>query len=143
MSFKDIKQKIKDILPRTLFWRSLLILIVPVLLIQIITTYVFFDRHWQKMGDRLAVSVANEINLAAGMIESDDSDINVLYVRQLLEETLDISLMYERGVSLERSFKSSKWFEKSRAGEFYQPDSGQGLQAGSGKPGVSYLCAIR
>ncbi len=130
MSFKDIKQKIKDILPRTLFWRSLLILIVPVLLIQIITTYVFFDRHWQKMGDRLAVSVANEINLAAGMIESDDSDINVLYVRQLLEETLDISLMYERGVSLERSFKSSKWFENPGRENFISRTLGKAFKQG-------------
>lgn len=130
MSFKDVKQKIKDILPRTLFWRSLLILIVPVLLIQIITTYVFFDRHWQKMGDRLAVSVANEINLAAGMIESDDSDINVLYVRQLLEETLDISLMYERGVSLERSFKSSKWFENPGRENFISRTLGKAFKQG-------------
>lgn len=51
----------KKILPRTLFGRSLLILVLPILLIQVLTTYIFFDRHWNKMTDRLAYAVAGEI----------------------------------------------------------------------------------
>ena len=49
---------LKRFLPRTLFGRSLLILVVPVFLIQVLTTYAFFDRHWDRMTSRLAYAVA-------------------------------------------------------------------------------------
>ena len=58
---------LKMLLPSTLLGRSLLILIVPVLLIQVVTTYVFFDRHWNKMTMRLAFAVAGEI--FAGIVD--------------------------------------------------------------------------
>lgn len=62
---------IKKILPRTLFGRSLLILVTPVILIQLITTYIFFERHWTKVTDRLAFSVAGEIAMVADRIEQE------------------------------------------------------------------------
>jgi two-component system osmolarity sensor histidine kinase EnvZ len=37
---------VKTFLPRTLFGRSLLIMATPILLIQVIAAYVFFDSHW-------------------------------------------------------------------------------------------------
>ena len=49
---------IKKYLPRSLLGRSLMILIMPVLLIQLITAVVFFDRHWGTMTRRLAFSVS-------------------------------------------------------------------------------------
>ncbi len=48
-----------------------MILIIPVLLIQLITTYVFFDRHWEKMTGRLSFAVAGEIAMLAEQIEAD------------------------------------------------------------------------
>lgn len=60
---------IKRFLPRTLFGRSLLILVTPVVLIQIFTTYMFFERHWTKITSRLAFGVAGEIALVSDVIE--------------------------------------------------------------------------
>lgn len=54
---------IKKFLPRSLLGRSLIILTVPVLLILGISTYVFFERHWERMSSRLAVAVAGEVAL--------------------------------------------------------------------------------
>lgn len=64
-----MKPSLKKILPRSLFGRSLLILIIPVLLIQVVTTYFFFQRNWIKMTDRLAYAVAGEIAIMADNIE--------------------------------------------------------------------------
>jgi two-component system osmolarity sensor histidine kinase EnvZ len=52
---------IKRFLPRTLFARSFLIITVPVVLAQAIATFVFYDRHWDAMTNRLAYAVAGEI----------------------------------------------------------------------------------
>ena len=64
---------IKRILPKTLFFRSLLILITPIFLIQIILTVVFFDRHWGKMTTRLAYAVSGEIALVVSYIDDNES----------------------------------------------------------------------
>ena len=47
---KDKKRPfIKRVLPRSLLGRSLLILVTPILLIQLVSAYIFLDNHWQKM----------------------------------------------------------------------------------------------
>ncbi len=52
---------IKRFLPRTLFGRTLLIIITPFLLMQVIATYYFYDQHWKKVTRRLANGVSGEI----------------------------------------------------------------------------------
>jgi two-component system, OmpR family, osmolarity sensor histidine kinase EnvZ len=53
---------LKKIFPRTLLFRSLLIVIVPIILIQIVVGGVFFDSIWYKTNRGLVRSAANEIN---------------------------------------------------------------------------------
>lgn len=48
-------------LPTSLFGRFLLIILLPALLVQMIATVIFYDRHWQTISYRLAESVAREI----------------------------------------------------------------------------------
>ena len=53
---------LKKIFPRTLLFRSLLIVIAPIILIQIVVGGVFFDSIWYKTNRGLVRSAANEIN---------------------------------------------------------------------------------
>jgi hypothetical protein len=56
MSSSPIKNfSLKTILPRSLFGRSLLILIIPVLLIQMITSFMFFRPSLVKSDNALGV----------------------------------------------------------------------------------------
>ena len=57
------------IVPRSLFWRSLLIVIVPLLILQILLTYIFYNRHWDTVTRWLAFGVASEVALLAETIE--------------------------------------------------------------------------
>ncbi len=54
-------QMIKPILPKSLFGRSLMIIITPLVLLQVVSTWVFFDRHWDTTTRRLASSIAGDI----------------------------------------------------------------------------------
>lgn len=88
---QGFRRWLHDRMPRTLFGRTLLIIVVPVLLLQITVTIVFFDRHWTKMADRLAASVAGEIAAAANQMEMAQGDSDQLdNIRQLLVANLDI-----------------------------------------------------
>lgn len=52
---------IKDYLPKSMFGRSLLILMAPLLLVETISAYVFFDNHWENVTKALANNIAGEV----------------------------------------------------------------------------------
>ncbi len=52
---------LKRCLPRTLLGRSLLIIVSPIILMQVIITYVFFDSHWDLVIRRLSSGLAGDI----------------------------------------------------------------------------------
>lgn len=51
----------KKYLPKSLFARALLILVLPTLLIQMVTAYIFFDRHWENVAKHMSGSLAGEV----------------------------------------------------------------------------------
>jgi len=65
---------LKRLLPRGLLARSLLIIVIPLVLLQVATTYVFFDRHWDVVSRRLNAAVASEIGLIARLIDTYPND---------------------------------------------------------------------
>ena len=52
----------KRVLPRSLFGRSLLIIVTPLILVQVIATWIFYDRVWDTVARRLSTAVAGEIS---------------------------------------------------------------------------------
>ena len=50
-----------SILPRSLFGRSLLIIVMPLILLQVVSTWIFYDRHWDTITRRLSSSIAGDI----------------------------------------------------------------------------------
>ena len=61
MSF-GLSSFLKDILPKRLFYRALLIVAIPVLVLQLVITVVFFDSLWIKTNKGMTKSLINEIN---------------------------------------------------------------------------------
>ena len=61
-------QLIKRFLPKTLFGRSVLIIVMPLILLQLVATYVFYDRLWDVVLRRLTGSVAGEIAMATDLL---------------------------------------------------------------------------
>lgn len=51
----------RRLLPRSLFGRSLLIIIMPLLVVQIVSTWYFYDRHWDVVARRLAQAIAGDV----------------------------------------------------------------------------------
>lgn len=55
--------KLRRYLPKTLFGRMLSIILVPMILVQVITVFVFYERHWDTVTRYMASSLASEISL--------------------------------------------------------------------------------
>lgn len=99
----NVKRKpfwIKKLLPRTLLGRSLMILITPILLIQIVTSYVFIDRHWSKMTTRLAFAVAGEIAAVTEAIEAGAEPDKLENISGYVARHLNLAITFDEGASL-------------------------------------------
>lgn len=79
-AFKTFREKV---LPRSLYARSMMILVLPVFLMQLIVAYVFIERHWESMSDRLVFALSGEIRMLAAQIKSAD---DAKEIDRLIEE---------------------------------------------------------
>ncbi len=58
------------LLPRTLYGRSLLIIVTPLILLQIVSTWIFYDRHWDTITKRLAAAIAGDVSQIVELLGS-------------------------------------------------------------------------
>ena len=114
---------IKIVLPKGLFYRSLIIVAAPIIILQLIVSIVFFDSIWIKANKGMTRSLVSEIKTLVDVYnQSDENQINYItsiykknydYVINVLEkEILDDS--FERKFSpmdrsLRRELKSTFW----------------------------------
>lgn len=89
------------LIPRTLFGRSLLIVVLPLLLLQLVLTYMFYNRHWDNVTLWLASGVAGEVALLVELIENapDDATITALLDRARRHTELGLSLQWNARLS--------------------------------------------
>jgi len=55
--------QLRDFLPKTLFGRMLSIILVPMIFVQVITVFIFYERHWDTVTRHMAQNLAGEIGL--------------------------------------------------------------------------------
>ena len=60
--FSGLSNFLKKILPKRLFYRALLIVAVPILVLQLVITIVFFDSLWIKTNKEMTRALVNEIS---------------------------------------------------------------------------------
>ncbi len=61
---------VKSLLPRSLFGRAVAILLLPILLLQIVVGFVFFQRHYQRVTEQLTAMTARELRYFVEEIEA-------------------------------------------------------------------------
>ncbi len=80
--FYGLNKIIKNILPKSLFYRALLIVAVPVLVLQLVVTVVFFDSLWIKTTKGMTRALVNEMSTLLEFYKNDSydkSEINNLF----------------------------------------------------------------
>ncbi|MGE4527788.1 MAG: ATP-binding protein [Rhodospirillaceae bacterium] len=60
--------RLKALLPKSLLGRSLMIILTPLILLQLVTATVFYDRHWGTITRRLAASVAGDAGVVVAYL---------------------------------------------------------------------------
>ena len=103
------KNRIKNILPQTLFGRALLIIVTPLILMQAISTFVFFDRHWDTMTRRLAHTLAGDIAFIVDSLTPlpKQLDLNQIFLKA--DDILHIRLTYSPEEILVKKKPFQQW----------------------------------
>ena len=108
--FYGLNNIIKKILPKRLFYRSLIIVATPMILLQIIITVVFFDSLWIKANKGMTRSLVSEIRT-----------LYDVYVGPDMEQKQTIIDLYNKNFDFVISFKKNESFPKTLEERWYSP----------------------
>ena len=72
--FSGSNNLFRKVLPKRLFYRALLIVAVPVIVLQLVITIVFFDSLWIKTNKGMTRTLVNEISAFIEAYESEKVD---------------------------------------------------------------------
>ena len=91
--FYGLNKFIKKILPKRLFYRSLLIVAVPIIGLQLIISIVFFDSLWIKTNKGMTRALVGEIKTFINAYENEEYDKEFLIL--VFREHLDFNVKFE------------------------------------------------
>jgi two-component system osmolarity sensor histidine kinase EnvZ len=93
----DAMLTIKRLLPRSLFGRWLLLLVGPIVVLQALLTYVFYERHWDAVTRRLGLGLAGEIAVVISTRESNSNPVALSELVQRMGQSLEIDISFLPG----------------------------------------------
>ena len=105
--FYGLNKFIKKILPKGLFYRALLIVAVPVILLQLIITFVFFDSLWIKTNKGMTRALVNEITTFIQVYNDEIYDKDE--ITNLFSVYQDLNIEFNQDENFNYDF-DERWF---------------------------------
>lgn len=87
-------------LPTGLYARSLLIIIIPMVLLQSVVAFVFMERHWQLVTERLSMAVTRDIAAVIDLINTFPDQRDNAEIVRIARERLNLNIAVENGNEL-------------------------------------------
>ena len=79
------------LLPRTLFFRTMLLIFIPLIVVQVVSVVVFFDGSWSRMGRRLSENLVDEMNV---LIRLKEEGLPLTEVQKMAAEGFQIDFRF-------------------------------------------------
>ena len=105
--FYGLSKLIKNILPKSLFYRALLIVAIPVIVLQLVITIVFFDSLWIKTNKGMTKALVNEIKTFVEVYNDEIYDKDEITNLFSLYQDLNIEYIEENNFNYEYQ---ERWF---------------------------------
>ena len=105
--FYGLNKFIKNLLPKRLFYRALLIVAVPVIVLQIIISFVFFDSLWIKTNKGMTRALVNEINTFIEVYDDEIYDKNEITNLFSVYQDLNIDFIEDNNFNFKYD---ERWF---------------------------------
>ena len=82
----------RKFLPRSLFFRTMLLIFIPLIVVQVVSIVAFFDGSWGRVGRRLSTNLTSEMAFVMQLAEKNPADIE--YVKSLASKIFDLDVDY-------------------------------------------------
>jgi len=105
--FYGLNRFIKKVLPKGLFYRSLIIIATPIILLQIIITIVFFDSLWIKTNKGMTRSLVSEVKTLVDVFKNDEE--NKKMIVDLYNKNFDFLITLKENEKIPK-IKMERWF---------------------------------
>tara|TARA_B100000579_G_scaffold421461_1_gene422288 strand:+ start:515 stop:1828 length:1314 start_codon:yes stop_codon:yes gene_type:complete len=105
--FSGLSKLVKNILPKQLFYRGLLIVALPIIILQITITVVFLDSLWIKTSKGMTRSLVSEIKTFIDAYENDETDKDFVII--LFKNHLNFNIKYEKNKLLPSKL-NERWY---------------------------------
>lgn len=87
-----ISRSLNRILPKRLYTRALMIIIVPMVLLQAVVAYIFMERHWQNVTSRLSAALTQDIAALIDIYEHFPQDAEGKVLTQIADRRLGLDV---------------------------------------------------
>ncbi len=105
--FYGLSKYIKNLLPKRLFYRALLIVAIPVIVIQLIITIVFFDSLWIKTNKGMTRALVNEVKTFIEVYNNDNYDKSE--IKNLFSVYQDLNINFIEDENFDYQY-DERWF---------------------------------
>ena len=106
--FYGLSNFVKKIMPKRLFYRSLIIVATPIILLQIIITVVFFDSLWIKANKGMTRSLVGEVQTMFDVYKKGDANEQEMIIN-LYNKNFDFVIVFKEN-ELVPTKKAERWF---------------------------------
>lgn len=93
-------QILKKAMPRGLYWRSLIIIVAPMVLLQFVVTYVFLERHWALVTERLSAKTVAEVALLLNEYQENPTPERAARISARASQALGLPVAFLDGEEL-------------------------------------------
>lgn len=101
---------LKRYMPRGIYGRAALILILPVVTLQLVVSVVFIQRHFEGVTEQLTGNLVRELNLVLDEMNAYDTPTAALVGTRELTQGLDLNVAFDAGAI---SGSLRRWFDFS------------------------------
>ena len=105
--FYGLNKAIKNILPKQLFYRGLLIVALPIIILQITILIVFFDSLWIKTNKGMTRALVSEVKVFTDIYENDGTKSK--FIISVFKKRLSLDINYIENKLLPEN-NNERWF---------------------------------
>ena len=105
--FYGLSRLLKKILPKQLFYRGLLIVATPIIILQVTISIVFFDSLWIKTNKGMTKALVNEVRTFIDAYDNDEN--NKDYIIVMFKDYLQFNIKYEENKNIPK-INNERWF---------------------------------
>ena len=100
LAWRRFARRTADHMPKGLYARSLLIVLLPMLILQSVVAYVFMERHWRLVTGRLSEALSRDVAAVISVIEAWPQEPDWRRIAETARRDLDLAIALLPGNTL-------------------------------------------